>query len=118
MGILGEVPEEIERAFAMTEVGGSADSFGDEVLGAAHRFDGGVAEDEETEERGGESAAGAVGRVGLNVFSDETVDFAGGETEDVGRLGVVASGGNDVKVGMAESECVCGSFGLGEGFDG
>ena len=118
MGILGEVPEEIEGALAVTEVGGSADSFGDEVLGAAYRFDGGVSEDEETEERGGEGAAGAVGRGGLNVFSDETVDFAGGETEDVGRLGVVAGGGDDVKVGMAESERVCGGFGLSDGFYG
>ena len=117
-GILGEVPEEIEGTLAMTEVGGSADSFGDEVLGAAYRFDRGVAEDEETEKRGGEGAAGAVGRGGLNVFSDETVNFAGGETEYVGRLGVVAGGGDDVKVRMAASECVGGGFGLGKGFNG
>ena len=55
------MPEEIERTLAVTEVGGSADGFGDEVLGAAYRFDGGVAEDEETEERGGEGTAGSVG---------------------------------------------------------
>ena len=52
------------------------------------------------------------------MFADETVDFAGGETEDVGRLGVVAGGGDDVKVRMAESECVGGGFGLGKGFNG
>ena len=102
----------------MTEVGGSADGFGDEVLGAAYRFDGGVAEDEETEERGGEGTAGSVGRGGLNVFADEAVELAGGETEYVGRLGVVAGGGDDVKVRMAASECMGGGFGLGKGFDG
>ena len=31
---------------------------------------------------------------------------------------MIAGGGDDVKVGMAESERVGGGFGLGEGFDG
>ena len=52
------------------------------------------------------------------MFADEAVDFAGGETEEVGGLGVVAGGCDDVKVGMAVSERVGGGFGLGEGFDG
>ena len=39
--------------------------------------------------------------VDVEVLAGEPVDFSGGETEDVGGLGVVAGGGYDVEVGMA-----------------
>ena len=55
------MPEEIEGALAVAEVGCATDAFGDEVFGASDGFDGGVAEDEQAKERGGEGAAGAVG---------------------------------------------------------
>lgn len=113
-GVLGEVPEEIEGAPAVSEVGGVVDGFGDEVLGSADGFDGGVAEDEETEERGGEGAAGSVGGGGFDVLADEPVDFSGGETEEVGGLGVVAGGDDDVKVGVPASESVGRGFGVEE----
>lgn len=99
-GVSGEVPEEIEGSFAVAEVGGSTDGFGDEVLGSANGFDRGVAEEEETEERGGEGAAGSVGGGGFEVLADEPVDFSGGETEEVRGLGVVSGGGDDVEVGV------------------
>lgn len=102
----------------MAEVGGVADGFGDEVLGSANGFDGGIAEEEEREERGGEGAAGSVGGGGFEVLADEPVDFSGGETEDVGGLGVIAGGGDDVEVGVAASESVGGGFGVGEILDG
>ena len=102
----------------MTEVGGSVDGFGDEVFGSSDGFDGGVAEDEETEESGGKGAAGSVGGGRLDVLADEPVDFSGGEAEEVGGLGVVSGGGDDVEMGVAESEDVGGGFGLGEGLDG
>jgi hypothetical protein len=75
---LREVPEEIEGALAVAEVWCATDGFGDEVLGTADSLDRGIAEDEETEERGGEGAASSVGRGGLDVFADEAVDFACG----------------------------------------
>lgn len=62
----------------MAQVGGLADGFGDEVFGAADGFYGGVAKDQEAEERGGEGAAGAVGGGGFNVFAGEPVDISGG----------------------------------------
>jgi hypothetical protein len=73
---LGEVSEEVEGAFALAEVGGVADGFGDEVFGSADGFDGCVAEDEEAEERGGEGAAGAVGGGGFDVLAGEPVDIS------------------------------------------
>ena len=62
----------------MAKVGGAMDGFGDEVLGSSDGFDGGVSEDEETEERGGEGAASSVGGGGFDVLADEPVDFSGG----------------------------------------
>ena len=95
---LREVPEEIEGAFAVAEIGGVADGLGDEVLGSADGIDGGVAEDEEAEESGGEGAAGAMGGGGVDVLAGEPVDNSRGETEEVGGLVVVAGRGDDVKV--------------------
>ena len=93
---LSETPEEIEGTFAVANFGGAADGFGDEVLGAADRIDGTVAQDQETEESGGKGAAGAVGGGGVDVFADKAVDLAGRKANDVGGLGVVAAGGNDI----------------------
>lgn len=107
------MPEEVQGAAAVAEVGGVPDGFGDKVLGAADGFKGGVAENEEAEERRGEGAAGAVGGGGVEVIAGEAVDFAGGETEDVGGLGVVAGGGDDVQVRVAPRESVGGGFGFG-----
>lgn len=73
---LGEVPEEIEWSPAVAKVGGVADGFGDEVLCAADGFDGRVAQDKKAEQRGGEGAAGSVGRGGIEVLAGEAVDFA------------------------------------------
>ena len=73
----GAVPEEVEWAFALAEVGGVADGFGDKVLGSANGFDGCVAEDEEAEEGGGEGAAGAVGGGGFYPVTREFVELAG-----------------------------------------
>ena len=75
---LGEVPAEVEGTFAVTEVGGVADGFGDEVLGSADSFDGGVAEDEEAEQRGGEGAAGSVGGGRFDVLAGESVNISRG----------------------------------------
>ena len=98
---LGEVPEEVEWAFALAEVGGVADGFGDKVLGSANGFDGCVAEDEEAEEGGGEGAAGAVGGGGIVVLAGEPVEISGGEEEEVGGLGLISGGDDDVEVGVA-----------------
>ena len=98
---LGEVPEEVEWTFALAEVRGVADGFGDKVLGSANGFDGCVAEDEEAEEGGGEGAAGAVGRGGFDVLAGEPVEISRGEAEEVGGLGVVSGGGDDVEVGVS-----------------
>ena len=95
-----------------------ADGFGDEVLSAADSLDGGVAQDEETEERGGEGAAGSMGRGGVDVLAGKAMDFAGWEAEDVGGLGVVAGGGDDVEVRVPASQGVGGGFGFGDVVDG
>ncbi len=112
------MPEEVEGAAAVAEGGGVANGFGDEVLGAADGFDGGVAQDKEGEERGGEGAAGAVRGGGVEVVAGEAMDFAGGKAEDVGGLGVVAGCGDDVEVGVAGGESVGGGFCFSEVLDG
>jgi len=75
-GRLGEMPEEVEGAFAVAEVGGVPDGFGDEVFRVADGFDGGVAEDEVAEEGGGKGAAGAVGGGGVEVLTGEPVEIS------------------------------------------
>jgi len=45
----GDLPKEVEGAFAVSDVWGMADGFGDEVFGVADRFGGCVVEDEVTE---------------------------------------------------------------------
>ena len=55
------MPEEVEGASAVSQFGSAADGFGDEMFGAPDGLHGRVAEDEETEERGGKSAASSVG---------------------------------------------------------
>jgi hypothetical protein len=74
----GEVPEEVEGAFAVAEVWGVPDGFGYEVFGVADGFDGGIAEDEVAEEGGRKSAAGAVGGGGIEVLAGVPVDISGG----------------------------------------
>ena len=59
------MPEEVEGAFAVAEVGGVADG-----------FDGGVAKEEMAEEGGGEGAAGAVGGGGIEVLAGEPVEIS------------------------------------------
>lgn len=102
----------------MTDIRGVADGFEDEVLGSANGFDGGVAEDEEAEEGGGEGTAGAVGGGGFEVLAGESVDLSGGQAEDVRGLGVVAGRGDDVEMGVAEGQGVGGGFRFGEGSHG
>lgn len=114
----GAVALEVEGAFAVAQGWGGADGFGDEVLGAADGFDGGVAEDQVAEEGGGEGAAGSVGRGGVEVFAGEPVEISGGEEQQVGGLGMVAGGGDDVEVGVSLGEGLCGGLGFGEGRDG
>ena len=98
---LGEVPEQVEGTFAVAEVGGVPDGFGDEVFGSADGFDGGVAKDEVAEEGGGKGAAGAVGGGGIEVLAGEPVEISRGEAEEVGGLGLVAGRGYDVEVGVS-----------------
>jgi hypothetical protein len=97
---LGDVSEEVDGTSAVAKVGGVADGFDDELFGAANGFDRVVAKDEVAEERGGKSAAGAVGGGGFNVLAGEPVDISRGQTEEVGGLSVVAGGGDDVEVGV------------------
>ena len=95
------MPEEIEGTFAVSEVWGVADGLGDEVLGVADGFDGGVAKDEVAEEGGGKGAAGAVGGGGIEVLAGESVEISRGEAEEIGGLGMVPGGGDDVEVGVS-----------------
>ena len=94
------MPKEVEGAFAVAEVRGIAYGFGDEVLGVADGFDGGVAKEEMAEEGGGKGAAGAVGGGGIEVLAGEPVEISRGEAEEVGGLGMVSGGGDDVEVGV------------------
>ena len=102
----------------MAEVGGVADGFGDEVFGSADGFGGCVAEDEVAEEGGGEGAAGAVGGGGIEVLAGEPVEISRGEAEEIGGLGMISGGGDDVEMGVSGGEILDGGLGLGEGFDG
>ena len=95
------MPEEVEGAFAVSEVGSVADGFGDEMFGVADGFDGGIAKEEVAEEGGGEGAAGAVGGGGLEVLAGEPVEISGGEAEEVGGLGLVSGRDDDVEVGVS-----------------
>ncbi len=93
--------EEVEWAATVSEGGGVANGFGDEVFSAADGFDGIVSEDEVAEERGGEGAAGAMGGGGFEVFTGEPVEIAGGQAEEIGGLRVVSGGSDDVEVGVS-----------------
>lgn len=112
------MPEEVEGTFAVAEVGGVADGFGDKVFGVADGLDGGIAEDEVAEEGGGEGASGAVSGGGVEVLAGEPVEISRGEAEDIGGLGMVSGGGDDVEMGVPGGQMPGGELGLGEGFDG
>jgi hypothetical protein len=112
------MPEEVEGASAVSGVGGVADGFGDEVLRVTDRFDGGVAKEEVAEEGGGEGAAGAMSGGGLEVLAGEPVDISRGEEEEIGGLGLISGGGDDVEVGVSGGQMFYGGLRFGEGFDG
>ena len=95
------MPEKIKGAFAVAEVWGVPDGFGDEVFGVANGFDRAVAQDEVAEEGGRKGAAGAVGGGGFDVLAGEPVEISRGEAEEVGGLGMVSGGGDDVEVGVS-----------------
>jgi len=116
--ILRKAANEVEWSLAVAQIWCGADGFGDEMFGAADGFDGRVAEDELAEEGGGEGAAGAVGGGGFEVLAGESVEISRGETEEVGGLGLVSAGGDDVEVGVAGGESFGCGFGFGEGLDG
>ena len=52
------------------------------------------------------------------MLAGEPVDFSGRKTEEVGGLGLVASGCDDMKMGVSMGKEMGGGFGLGYGFDG
>jgi len=52
------------------------------------------------------------------VLAGEPVDISRGETEEVGGLGLVSGGGDDVEVGVSGGQMLDGGLSLGKGFDG
>ena len=115
---LAERPEEVQWSLSVAEAGRSAKGFRYIALGGVNGGDRGVAQDEAAEQGRREGAAGAVRGGGRDVLAVEAVDFARREAKEIGGLGVVSAGGNDMKVRVPGGEGVGCGLGFGEVLDG
>lgn len=101
----------------MAEAGGSAEGFGYVALGGVDGGYGSVAHDEPAENGGGEGAARAVGGGGVDMLAGEAMDLAGSQAEQVGGVGLVAGGDDDVQARVAGGQGVGGGFGFEQSGD-